>query len=552
MSLKAFSLRDRGISQTRSIAQWSSEFYERHNRPLRIAVDAANWWFRNVTTQKEIEIMRQSPGSHPKEKRILERLHYLLRMNIQLIFVFDGSNKPWKRRPKGQDYNRENIRVLTELLDQLGVPRHEAPGEAEAECARLQALGVVDAVWSDDSDTFMFGCTTLVQFHKPEESEFKSEDLVLVYTADSVIERSKLSREGLIMYAILVGCDYSDGLPNIGVGTLLGLAKHPKFQEAATTLVKSVSNTRELSKWRAMSISIFKATFPHKNFTSPLNTFPDPKISKYCCSPNVSSDIKLRGLVSDWFRPFGPKLFDRHLFLIRHFNSRKPRDWTAEYLVPIELNHRLREGVGNIDYGITEKTAIGPRGVESTIAVDPLLVIPEFRDLFLFMDIPGGPKKVNVTLLDCVIRQGLPNLVEKATKAASRGRPKKTVPRDNVVDYPSSREPQGGKSQQELATPAKAPRPRGRPRKRDLMCLEENNNHNRPGPSNESRRLAGLAGLPNAPARDMVALKKNPVLVIDNEDAENRDPNGGQTRYKRRRVDVPLTDIAVVDLTGED
>jgi hypothetical protein len=36
------------------------------------------------------------------------------------------------------------------MLRCFGIPFHEAPGEAEAEaeCARLQILGLVDAVWS--------------------------------------------------------------------------------------------------------------------------------------------------------------------------------------------------------------------------------------------------------------------------------------------------------------------------------------------------------------------------------------------------------------------
>jgi hypothetical protein len=29
----------------------------------------------------------------------------------------------------------------------MGIPRHEAPGDAEAECVRPEQLGVVDAVW---------------------------------------------------------------------------------------------------------------------------------------------------------------------------------------------------------------------------------------------------------------------------------------------------------------------------------------------------------------------------------------------------------------------
>ncbi|OTA55277.1 PIN domain-like protein [Hypoxylon sp. EC38] len=540
MGLKSFSLRERAFSQTRSIAQWSSEYFQHNNRPLRIAIDQANWWFRNVTPQKEKDIQRNCPGSHPREKRILERLHYLLRMNVQVIFVFDGPDKPWKRRPNGQNYSEENVVLLKEILFQLGIPHHEAPGEAEAECARLEALGVVDAVWSDDSDTFMFGCTTLIQFHKPEGSEFKSEDQVLVYTADSIIERSKLSREGLIMYAILVGCDYSDGLPNFGTSTLLDIAKHPKFQETATVLVKSSSNDRELSKWRAMLFGMIKATFPKKNFTIPPKDFPNSKVLKSCCCPNVSSDSKLKGLVTNWFIPFGPRLYHKHMFLIRHFHLRKTKDWTAEYLVAIELNHRLLEGPSNYHYAITEKTAVGPRG-ESTITVDPVLVIPQFLHLCQRGDmntgLPEKLNKVNVTLLDCVIRHGLPNLVEKASKKGARGRPRKGAPKDGT----------------EPALPSSAPRPRGRPRKGGSVNLEENNNHNSQDPNIGPKRQADPTELLTAPARDEDTLGKFSGFVIDNEDGENRDPNQRHGRYKRQKVDVPSpADTAIVHLTGVD
>lgn len=92
------------------------------------------------------------------------RICRLLAMNIQLLFVFDGPRRPWKRGKRGQgkiDY--EARRPLKEMLQYFRIPHHEAPGEAEAECARLQQLGVVDAVFSQDSDSLMFGCDLLVR-----------------------------------------------------------------------------------------------------------------------------------------------------------------------------------------------------------------------------------------------------------------------------------------------------------------------------------------------------------------------------------------------------
>ena len=96
-----------------------------------------------------------------QEKVILWRILRLLKLDIQLIFIDDGPKRPWKRNKSGGLLDRKLIELMHKLLDVLKVPRHQAPGEAEAECAKLQALGIVDAIWSDDGDSFMFECGSL-------------------------------------------------------------------------------------------------------------------------------------------------------------------------------------------------------------------------------------------------------------------------------------------------------------------------------------------------------------------------------------------------------
>ena len=39
----------------------------------------------------------------------------------------------------------------------------KAPGEAEAELAYLNSVGIIDAVLSDDVDTFLFGAKTVIR-----------------------------------------------------------------------------------------------------------------------------------------------------------------------------------------------------------------------------------------------------------------------------------------------------------------------------------------------------------------------------------------------------
>ena len=43
----------------------------------------------------------------------------------------------------------------------------QAPGEAEAELAYMNSVGQIDAVLSDDVDTFLFGATMVVRKSVP-------------------------------------------------------------------------------------------------------------------------------------------------------------------------------------------------------------------------------------------------------------------------------------------------------------------------------------------------------------------------------------------------
>ncbi|KAJ2969761.1 hypothetical protein NUW58_g9903 [Xylaria curta] len=291
MVLRGFSISETGAAETRSIPEWSAMHFEATGRPLRIAIDQANWWYRNITAQKEVEIRTKSPGSHPREKRIMERIFYLLRMNIQLLFVFDGPDKPPKEWPAEYSYSESNTRLLKELLDQLGVPRHDAPGDSVAECVRLQELSVVDAIWTDNTDALMFGGNpTLVRFlKKPEGDQFRNASTVVVASAASIKEHANLTREWFLMYATLVGCGYkTGGLEGFDAARFFCFAQHSCFQGAANLLAAAVETPLLLSKWRIIVASIISKTFPGEGIAAPPKSFPDLNVLKGCAHPTVS------------------------------------------------------------------------------------------------------------------------------------------------------------------------------------------------------------------------------------------------------------------------
>jgi Holliday junction resolvase YEN1 len=149
------------------------------------------------------------------------RILRLMKLNIQLIFIFDGPGQPWKRGGTAGRVDYDKTRLLIQLLDRLKIPHHRAPAEAEAECARLQQLGVVDAVWSDDADSLMFGCTMLIRDHRPKDpkkTEAKEDiRLVDVFDTTTIEQQFGLTQSGILLFVILAGGDYNTkGLENCG------------------------------------------------------------------------------------------------------------------------------------------------------------------------------------------------------------------------------------------------------------------------------------------------------------------------------------------------
>ena len=141
------------------------------------------------------------------------RLLRLMKLNIQVIFIFDGPGRPWKHGSGAGRVDYERTRLLIQLLDRLRIPHHRAPAEAEAECAMLQQSGIVDAVWSDDADSLMFRATMLIRDHRPKDAK-KNENkkdirLVDVFDAGRIKTLFGLTQASIVLFVLLVGGDYN-------------------------------------------------------------------------------------------------------------------------------------------------------------------------------------------------------------------------------------------------------------------------------------------------------------------------------------------------------
>ncbi|KAB5591761.1 hypothetical protein CTheo_4793 [Ceratobasidium theobromae] len=204
-----------------------------HPRALRIGIDASIWFFHAAYGRE---------GENPELRTLFFRLARLASYTFCPLFVFDGPQRPkTKRRVWGKTINtRINSLApgMKNMISAFGFEWRTAPGEAEAELAYLNNIGVIDAILSDDVDNFLFGARVVIRNpsgtlmgnrgYPALNSDGKDDGVhVMVYRADD-IERDpacKLTRGGMILIALLSGGDYDQGAKRCGPKTALALAQ---------------------------------------------------------------------------------------------------------------------------------------------------------------------------------------------------------------------------------------------------------------------------------------------------------------------------------------
>lgn len=102
------------------------------------------------------------------------------------------------------------IRDVQELLKRFGIPYITAPMEAEAQCAELFRMGLVDGIVTDDSDCFLFGGSRVYK------NMFNQKQYVECYIAEDIEHKIGLDQGKLIELAMLLGSDYTEGIKGIG------------------------------------------------------------------------------------------------------------------------------------------------------------------------------------------------------------------------------------------------------------------------------------------------------------------------------------------------
>ncbi|NMC07761.1 MAG: hypothetical protein GYA24_21285, partial [Candidatus Lokiarchaeota archaeon] len=112
------------------------------------------------------------------------------------------------------------------LLQLLGMPVVDAPGEGEAQCAWLARRGIADAVVTKDADALLYGAPVVVNNLAVKQKV--AEKLVL----KDELARLGITRAQLVDLAILDGTDYHPGVRGIGARTALKLLQaHGRIED---------------------------------------------------------------------------------------------------------------------------------------------------------------------------------------------------------------------------------------------------------------------------------------------------------------------------------
>lgn len=237
-----------------------------HLKGKAIAVDAMNILYQFLS------IIRQSDGTPLKDSQgritshlsgLFYRTSNLIERGIEPIFVFDGEPPELKsetletrrqiraeaeearkkaleegKEREARKYAQQAARLSDEmvgqsktLLDSMGVPWVQAPGEGEAQAAKIAQNGDAWATGSQDFDSLLYGSPILVRNMAitgkrklPGKDQYKEISPEMI-ELKKLLEEHEIDRRQLIIIGILVGTDYNDGIKGIGPKKSLKLVR---------------------------------------------------------------------------------------------------------------------------------------------------------------------------------------------------------------------------------------------------------------------------------------------------------------------------------------
>lgn len=228
----------KSIQDTKSLREYSGQC---------LAIDGYAWLHRAVFSCT-YELTHDVPTQ--KYLQFFKKRIHLLRdiYNVEPYFVFDGdylslkadtekerdksrqenkalgmkflsagdSKKGYDLLSKSVDVSPAIAKTVIDYLRAQSMKYVVAPYEADSQMVYLEKLGLVDGIISEDSDLLVFGCRRLL-------TKFNDKACTVIEIDSSRFGEVKDVRIGLMtpqqlrLVACISGCDYTSGIPRIGI-----------------------------------------------------------------------------------------------------------------------------------------------------------------------------------------------------------------------------------------------------------------------------------------------------------------------------------------------
>lgn len=185
---------------------------------------------------------------------------------------------------KACDISPEMAKSLINELKMKYIKYIVAPYEADSQMVMLEKLGLVDGIISEDSDLLIFGCKTLIT-----KLDDKGQCIEIRRDNFKNCKGSHIStfNDGqLLLMAAISGCDYTKGIPGIGMQKAISLVKYYKTYERVIMSIKvegkSIPATFDEEYKRAKIAFRHQVVFnPTEQIAQHLNALPEEVTNIY-------------------------------------------------------------------------------------------------------------------------------------------------------------------------------------------------------------------------------------------------------------------------------
>ncbi|KAK7001178.1 hypothetical protein R3P38DRAFT_3217352 [Favolaschia claudopus] len=282
---------------------------------LRIGIDATTWLSEpNITLDD-----------------ICYRLCRVLGLSVTAIFFFDV---PATRHPLAAPFNAlvkafgfySCLICVRNITNPFRLMVVQAKGDVVIELACLNRIGALDLIFTIEAEAFVLGATHVV--YSPQENDYGE---AAIYTYNNIRKYTSLSRGGLLLFCLLLGGKYNDGLAGCTEGIAYTLARCG-LGDTLLLAVQTLSAPElatYLTLWRAdLREELDEADKTSEMIADVSDGFPDLNaVRVYVCeTPSINHDAAL------WI-PRAPNLTSLRRLWGRYFQWRSVASIPSGFLV---------------------------------------------------------------------------------------------------------------------------------------------------------------------------------------------------------------------------